>query len=187
MLKAVLVDLDGTLVDSAAANAAAYAQALAEWGIAVDAAALAPRIDGHGWRDFLPGLVAGRGVAAADVAQRKRALYPDFFHLLRLNAPLADLLGHLRGRVATGLVTTASSQAVQGIFDHFGLHALFDVTVCGDQVARGKPHPEAYATAASRLGAAAAECLVIEDSEVGVAAARAFGGGLLRWSPPAAE
>lgn len=183
MLKALLVDMDGTLVHSAHANAAAYAAALAEWGIDADPARLAPEIDGRSWRDFLPGLTAARSdVPAESVARRKRALYPSFFHLLRLNEPVIGLVRSVRGRLATGLVTTASSVAVEGIMERFALADLFDVVVSGDHVTRAKPAPEAYMLAATMLSVLPAECLVIEDSDTGVAAVRAFGGSLLRWS-----
>lgn len=185
MLKALLVDMDGTLVNSARANAGAYGAALLEVGITVDPVQLAPEIDGRSWRDFLPGLVAGMpGVSAEAVARRKRALYPDYFHLLRLNQNLVDLIRLVHGRLATGLVTTASGVAVAGITRHFNLHGLFDVVVSGDNVANAKPAPDGYVIAAEMLHICAAECLVIEDSEVGMEAAQAFGGGLLRWTEP---
>ena len=184
MLKALLVDFDGTLVETGPANSAAYAKALAEHDIFVDAERIAPLIEGRSWRDFLPGLIGARSDVAADaVARRKRVLYPDFFPLVRLNTPLADLLATLHGRLAIGLVTTASSVAVTGITELFGLRTLFDVVVCGDDVTEAKPHPEAYRLAAARLSVTADECLVLEDSETGMAAARAFGAGVLRWTP----
>lgn len=186
MLKAVLVDMDGTLVHSAEANAAAYAMALAEWGIAVDPAALAPEIEGRSWRDFLPSLTASQpGVRPEAVARRKRALYPHCFHMLELNQALVDLLRMLRGQVATALVTTASAAAVSDVTGWFGLHDLFDTVVTGDDVQQPKPHPEGYFLAASRLGCRPGECMVIEDSDTGMAAAQAFGGALLRWTTPA--
>ena len=51
----------------------------------------------------------------------------------------------------------------------------FRVIVTGDQVARGKPHPEAYLTAAAALGLAPAECVAIEDSNTGATSAEAAG------------
>jgi beta-phosphoglucomutase-like phosphatase (HAD superfamily) len=51
----------------------------------------------------------------------------------------------------------------------------FSVTVCGDDVRRGKPDPEPYLLAAARLGVPAAGCVVLEDSPTGIAAARAAG------------
>lgn len=183
MLKAVLVDLDGTLVDSDGANAAAYAAALSEWGVAVDVPALATQIKGLSWRGFLPPLLAGNvAVDAAAVARRKQEIYPRFFDRLRLNHLLMDLLRVGRRARGTALVTTASRRSGTAILDHFALHDVFDATVFAEDVARLKPDPEAYHVAAAQLGATPAECLVIEDSEVGLAAARAFGGGVLHWT-----
>jgi len=51
----------------------------------------------------------------------------------------------------------------------------FGVTVCGEDVRRGKPDPEPYLLAAARLGVPAAGCVVLEDSPTGIAAARAAG------------
>ena len=181
-LRAVLVDLDCTLVESDDANAAAYAEALREFGVPVEAADVAPRIRGRSWRDFLPELIgAGSDVDPAAVARRKQALYPGHFGLLRLNGGLVDLIGGLRGRFALGLVTTASRRSAKPLLAHFALDSLFDTMVLGDDVARLKPDPEAYQLAAARLQVAPGECIVIEDSEVGIAAARAFGGHVLRW------
>jgi HAD superfamily hydrolase (TIGR01509 family) len=53
--------------------------------------------------------------------------------------------------------------------------AIFAAVVTGDQVLDGKPHPEAYLTAAARLGVDPAACVAIEDSPTGVASARAAG------------
>lgn len=185
MLKAVLVDLDGTLVDSGVANATAYSLALAHWGVTVDPVAMAADIEGRSWRDFLPGLLASHpGVEPEQVSRRKRDIYPSCFHLLHLNERLVELLLLLRDRVATGLVTTASGAAVEAVFRHFRLDGLFDVVVTGDHVQRAKPFPDGYELAARHLAVGPDECLVIEDSEVGMAAARAFGAGLFRWSGP---
>ncbi len=184
MLKALLVDMDGTLVQSAHANAAAYAMALSECGITVNIDKLAPLIDGRSWRDFLPELTAARSdVIPEQVARRKRVLYPSFFHLLQLNELLAELIRLLHGKLATALVTTASSMAVGGILERFAIADLFDVIVSGDNVTQAKPHPEGYIRAASQLGLTPEECMLIEDSETGMRAAQAFGGGLLRWCP----
>ena len=185
MLKAVLVDLDGTLVDSEHANAAAYAAALAEIGIAVESAELVRIITGRAWRDFLPGLMVGSNATPASVAHRKRALYPDHFHLIRVNLAVVDLVRAVRGGgLATALVTTAASVSTQAILARFDLRALFDVLICGDDVACAKPDPEGYWLAARRFGLRAEECMVIEDSDTGMAAALAFGGHVLRWGAP---
>lgn len=182
MLKAVLVDLDGTLVDSGGANAAAYAAALSECGVHVEVPALATRIKGLSWSHFLPELLAGhQDVEPAAVARRKRDIYPAFFDHIRPNRLLVGMLGAMRGTLATALVTTASTRSAGAILDHFALRELFDVTVFAEHVTRTKPDPEAYHLAARLLGVTPEECLVLEDSEAGITAAQAFGGGVLRW------
>jgi beta-phosphoglucomutase-like phosphatase (HAD superfamily) len=59
-----------------------------------------------------------------------------------------------------------------------GAH-YFDVAVCGDEVSVNKPHPESYLTAARLLGVAPADCVAVEDSPTGIAAAEAAGCAVL--------
>jgi HAD superfamily hydrolase (TIGR01509 family) len=78
-----------------------------------------------------------------------------------------------------GLVLAVASSAVRGsieaILRRFRLRELFALVVDGSEVARGKPDPEAYLLTARRLGVAPGECVVFEDSQVGVASAKAAG------------
>ncbi|HUP47211.1 MAG TPA: HAD family phosphatase [Thermoanaerobaculia bacterium] len=75
------------------------------------------------------------------------------------------------------LAITSSSvrSAIVAILRRFALADLFEVIVDGSEVRRGKPDPEAYELTARRLGVAKEECIVFEDSSVGVAAAKAAG------------
>jgi pseudouridine-5'-monophosphatase len=57
--------------------------------------------------------------------------------------------------------------------DRTGIRSLFGVVVTGDEVQRGKPHPDIYLRTAKRLGSSPEECLVIEDALAGVSAAKA--------------
>ncbi|HEV2735560.1 MAG TPA: HAD family phosphatase [Longimicrobiaceae bacterium] len=176
-VRALLFDLDGTLVDTGAANYAAYARALAEVGVAVEPEAFAEVAGGRNWRQFLPELLGRAGVAAdpAAVARRKRDLYPEMIGGLRLNEPLLALAASSRAVMRTALVTTASASNVHAILRRYGLAELFEVVVTGDDVARHKPDPEAYLEAVSRLALSPEECLAFEDSQIGIASARAAG------------
>jgi beta-phosphoglucomutase-like phosphatase (HAD superfamily) len=76
--------------------------------------------------------------------------------------------------VPCALVTMSYRRLVEAVLA--GLPAgTFTTVVAGDDVSRGKPHPEPYLTAAARLGAAPADCVAIEDSPTGVASAEAAG------------
>ena len=174
-LKALLVDLDGTLVDTAEANFAAYRAALEPHGITLTRKWWLANGFGRNWRQFLPELLGQSGAVAQDVANRKAALYPEYVPETVLNQALVKLIEWLRPVGRTALVTAASRAATDLLLDFHDVKRLFDEVVTGDDIAAHKPSPLAFETAAKRLGVSAAECLIIEDSEVGMAAAAAFG------------
>lgn len=182
MVRGLLVDMDGTLVDTLAANYEAYAEALSGVGVSVTRETFDQVAAGRNWRQFLPALLAGEGNLAdpAAVAALKTEIYPSKIPLTCLNKPLVALIEAGRPKWRTALVTTASAQNVSAVLRHHQLEKLFDTIVTGSDVDRHKPHPEAYHLAARRLQLDAAECLVIEDSDVGVASAAAFGAPCLR-------
>ncbi|KAA5602519.1 HAD family hydrolase [Blastochloris sulfoviridis] len=187
-VKAVLVDLDGTLADTETASAAAYAEALAEVGVGVGVGELARCAHGRHWSQFLPEILAGAGRASAPgaVAERKRQIYEARLAQIRINHALASLIAFVRPMCRTGLVTTAASGTVTALLTCHGLDGHFDIVVTGCDVEFRKPHPEAYLRAAHLLGVAPQECLVFEDSDVGVAAAKAAGARVIRVAAPAA-
>ena len=181
-LRALLFDLDGTLIDSAEANYAAYSHALLEFGVRIEPAAVAQAAAGRQWRDFLPALLREAGVERdpAAIAERKGELYRESLGELRLNAALLALAASVRPQMATALVTTASGESVRAILRHAGLEHAFDHVVTGDDVTRHKPDPEAYRLALSRLQLDPRDCLAFEDSDVGEASAEAAGIAVVR-------
>ena len=86
-----------------------------------------------------------------------------------------DLIGRLRtAGVPCALVTMSYDRFVAPILEHLPPET-FRVVVTGDRVEQGKPHPEPYLTAAAALGLSAADCLAIEDSNTGAKSAEAAG------------
>lgn len=84
-----------------------------------------------------------------------------------------ELLGAVRAEgVPSALVSSSYRVLVDAVLRH---DFPFDLTIAGDEVARGKPDPEPYLTAASRLGVDPARCVVLEDSGAGVASGLAAG------------
>ncbi|HWS72721.1 MAG TPA: HAD family phosphatase [Thermoanaerobaculia bacterium] len=81
---------------------------------------------------------------------------------------------HERG-VTLAVTSSAVGSSIDTILRRFGLRELFALIVDGSEVVHGKPDPEAYLLTARRLRVAPRECIVFEDSEVGVAAAKAAG------------
>lgn len=183
-IRALLVDFDGTIADTGTANHASYAAALAEVGVDMPRSAFDALAFGRNWRQFLPEMLAGAGMDAdpSAVARRKAEIYPSCFESIVINDALTRLLWLQKGPCRIALVTTASGANVRAILDYFVLTPLFDIVVTGDDVANHKPAPDAYRLAAGLLGCAPEECVVFEDSDIGVAAGRAFGAPVLRVS-----
>ena len=181
-LRALMVDLDGTLAHTAEANMMAYSEALREVGVTISREEFDSKVQGRHWKQFLPAILAEAGVDADPVAisRRKGEIYKARIGDVELNLPLVHLLIASRPHLKTALVTSAARISVEALLDAHGLASLFDVVVTGDDVREHKPHPEAYQTAAALLGVRPDESLIYEDSDIGIASAEAFGGHTLR-------
>ncbi|HEU4979498.1 MAG TPA: HAD family phosphatase [Solirubrobacteraceae bacterium] len=87
-----------------------------------------------------------------------------------------ELVAELRERgVPVGLASNSKREFVDCALRHAGMDELFDASLAGDEVAHPKPAPDIYLGVAERLGVAPADCVALEDSHTGVAAARAAG------------
>ena len=183
---ALLFDLDGTLFDTAAANAEAYQEAFSALGRAVPLLAL--RLAAGGRLDQLIARVAP-DLSADDrvqLAAGKRRIYQTKLDRIAGVAAGQSLLGLARAAgCRLALVTSASRANARMLLAAAGLWDAFEVTVCGEDCRAAKPDPAPYALALERLGLAAADCLAVEDSAVGMASARAAGLAVVLIPPPA--
>jgi len=169
VVQAVLFDLDGVLVESRDATERVWL----EWaaGNGIDAAEL--RAAMHGVRSveviraLRPELDA---VAESEAIERRQA--EDVEGLVAVPGALEALRALRVDRVA--VVTSATRALAEARLRAVGI-SLPAVTVFAGDVARGKPDPEGYLTAAERLGVDPGEALVVEDSPPGIEAGRAAG------------
>lgn len=174
---AVLLDMDGTLVDTEGAWFEAERAVAARYGVELPEAARAALhgLDAHGLMDALEGrydLRAPRerfltelGEAVAD-ALRTTPARPGAVELVR---ELAD-----RGQ-PRAVVSNSPRAAIRATLAPHPFDAWLPVRISVDDVARGKPAPDPYLVAAERLGVAPQRCLAIEDSLPGARAAVAAG------------
>jgi phosphoglycolate phosphatase len=180
--KAVLLDLDGTLLDTVPDLAAAANAMLAEQGLAPLPAGVIRDFIGGG----IPRLVE-RCLQAAGFplpcARLEAALHSFGRHYRRLNGhssrPFPGVIDALERMRAASLrlacVTNKASAFTLPLLEKTGLAPFFDAIVTSDRVGRRKPHPEPFLHACRALGVEPAEAAVIGDSATDAEAARAAG------------
>ncbi len=92
---------------------------------------------------------------------------------LALKPGCAEILKAAHGRVPSACASSSHRRLVERVLAELGIARYFDAVVTGDAVAHPKPAPDVFLAAAARLGVAAERCVVLEDSQAGVAAGRA--------------
>jgi HAD superfamily hydrolase (TIGR01509 family) len=173
---ALVFDNDGTLVDSAGANLAAWQAAAAAQDVAFEADWYATRtgLSGELLLDDL-GALAGRELPRATMVAAHAEAYAGALGALRERPDVAAIARSAHGRWPLAVCSGARRAQVEPGLERVGLLALFAVVVCAEDAARPKPAPDLYLAAAERLGAAPDACLAFEDTAEGLASARAAG------------
>jgi HAD superfamily hydrolase (TIGR01509 family) len=174
--RAYLFDCDGTIADSMPLHYIAWKSALGEWNCDFDEQ-LFYQWGGKPPMEIVAGLnrMQGLSMPVEAVATRKEKLY---FELLPQLEPVAEVLEHIEAmhrRIPFAVVSGSTHESVVNSLTAIGLLDKFDLIVGSEEYARSKPAPDAYLTAAQRLGVPPARCLVFEDAEIGIQAATAAG------------
>jgi HAD superfamily hydrolase (TIGR01509 family) len=117
----------------------------------------------------------GLNMPLAQVAERKEQLYFDMLPELTAVAEVLEHIEAQHGQTPLAVVSGSSRESVIKSLTTLGLLDKFDLIVGAEDYARSKPAPDAFLTAAAILGVAPADCLVFEDTALGIQAASAAG------------
>ena len=165
-LRAVIFDLDGTLVDSAPDLAFAANRMLAALGAPARDPALLATFIGKGIPRLVERALPLYERYYGEESGRRTTLYPGVAEGLEML---------VRDRVPLACVTNKAERFTRALLADMGLAHFFAVVVGGDTLARKKPDPLPFRHACERLGVASGETLVVGDSRNDVDGARAAG------------
>lgn len=176
MVKGIFWDNDGVLVDTEILYYQASAELLRGVGVELTPVAFAEISLRRGESVFdlaahlpvakLAGLRQARDLRYAELLQQTE---------VRVIAGVKEVLQEFSGRLRMGIVTSSQRRHFDLIHRTTGLRHYFDFILTREDYIQSKPHPEPYLAALARSGLRAQECLVVEDSERGLAAARQAG------------
>lgn len=176
MLKGFIFDMDGTLVDNIEYHFRSFDEYVKRKGLTL----LTPfslKFSGmHSAEIFA--IVLGeeqmKNYTVKELEEGKEATYREIYS--GNVEPVAGLIELLKAAKAAGIKCAIGSSGcranVEFIIDELGIRDLIDLSISGSDVSHGKPHPEIFQKAAAELGLSNEECIVFEDSVVGIEAGR---------------
>ncbi|QYJ67760.1 HAD family hydrolase [Flavobacterium litorale] len=178
MIKTVIFDMDGVIVDTEPVHYYAYHEHFKHLNIDVTDEMYAS-FTGNSTKNVYQKIkdIFGIDGEINDLVQQKRSFFNDAFDNkedLDMLPGVHNLIKNLHSNgIQLILASSASKVTISRVFNRFKLHDYFTHTVSGEDFPKSKPHPAIFNKAAELSGNSKNECIVIEDSTNGVKAAKA--------------
>lgn len=182
---AYLFDCDGTIADSMPLHYIAWKKALGEWNCDFGEQ-LFYAWGGRPTAEIIATLnqMHGLSMPVETVVQRKEDLYYELLPQLKAVPEVVEHIDAQHGRIPFAVVSGSARDSVTASLEALKLLDKFPTLVCAGEYSKSKPDPEAFLLAASKLGVAPKDCLVFEDTDMGIQAATAAGMASVRVPPP---
>ena len=174
----LIFDLDGTLIDSMPAHFDAMRQALEEeGGKGLFTKERLSELGGKPAADIVDLLNRENGLSmdAQVVGQRQHQILESNMGRFEAIPEVANFAAEYRGKVPMAVASAGTSTMVKASLESVKMLSWFDAVVGSDEVENGKPSPDVYLEAARRISIEPANCVVFEDSEAGILAAKSAG------------
>lgn len=174
MIKAIIFDMDGLMIDSERVTFECYQERLKDMNLTMDEefykTLLGKLIKGIYQRFYD---VYGNDFPIENVIQDVHQLMAERFETegVPVKKGLVELLHYLKDNNYKTIVATSSNRdRVDKILSQAKITEFFDDSICGDEVTKGKPNPEVFLKSCQKLGVNVDEAIVLEDSEAGIQA-----------------
>lgn len=175
MIKAIIADFDGTLVDTFEANLHAYQDAFHQVGLTLTADKY-QECFGFRFDRFMQAMSIDDERIITQIKEYKRSVYSKYFNLLIPNTKLIKLIASFHNLGAkTAIASTARKENLLNVINYLKIADYFDLIYSGNDVKQGKPSPEIYLKTMNVLNVAPYEVIIFEDSPIGLQAAKASG------------
>ncbi len=178
MIRGLIFNFDGLILDTELPDFESWQEMFVEHGASLPLAAWTPMIGTASSFDLYDYLEqqAGRTIDRADVRERRRQRYHERVIAQAILPGVEACIRDAKQRgLKVGLASASSPDWVLGHLARLGLHVHFDTVKTSADVARVKPDPALYQAALDALGLDAADAIALEDSPNGIAAAKAAG------------
>jgi HAD superfamily hydrolase (TIGR01509 family) len=176
MIKAVVFDMDGTIADSEKIAERVTREFFRKRGIILTKQE-EKEMFGLNWKDLVREILRSRGLEYSQ--SLKNTLKERYVRTMSRDVKalpgVYELLDEVSKKLYVGLATNSRHREVDIIFDKLNFHDYFHLKLARDHVKKGKPDPEIYLKAADAFGVRPHECVVFEDSIIGLSAAKAAG------------
>lgn len=174
--KAIIFDCDGTLVDSMETHYLAWIAALKLYNLEFPKSRFYKL--GGVPTDKIIGILANEAQVTVDVkevAAHKDRFFWNYLETLRPIDRVCDIVRSHKGKVPLAVATGSSRSVAIKELELIGMVDFFDTIVCAEDVKNHKPAPDVFLVAASRLDVSPEKCLVYEDTDIGLNAAKSAG------------
>jgi len=190
MIKLVLFDLDGVLINAKHIHFESLNKAIVDYdeGFVISKEEHLKIYDGHKTQQKLEMLTKNKGLptsAHAEIFRAKQKYTTKQIDQLGALQHVYDLVIHLRTMgYKTGVCTNSIRTTMHAALNAAKLHNEMDVMLANEHVSNAKPHPEIYWSAMSKLGILPEETIIVEDSPPGLLAAKRSGANVIRVKDP---
>lgn len=175
-VRGIIFDMDGTLADTMPSHYEAWRVILERYGLEMSEDRFYAL---GGWpTERVADLLiseSGRSLDAVQISVEKEALFAETLHLVLPIEHTTSVARKHRGSIPLAVATGATRDICELILNQLDIYDWFDAVVCADEVERHKPNPDVFLEAARRLGVEPQHCVVYEDTDPGLEAARRAG------------
>ena len=175
-LSAIIFDLDGTILDNEDEYGIAFNKVLSRLGEGTDSEF--PHTQGIGveenWQRLISKYKIKTNKSIEELSKETQEAYLKILSKVTLKKGVKDFIKDLKDSgMLVALATSNTWPTIEKVFDALNLEGIFDTMTTGEEVKFKKPDPEIFLLTAQKLGVDPENCLVIEDTEAGIKAAKA--------------